>query len=207
MRNTIGKAALIAGVDEVGRGPLAGPVVACAIILRAPVAGLKDSKVLSPLQRVRLDALVRANAEVAVGAASVLEIERLNILYAALLAMRRAVERLAVRPHQVLVDGNRIPPGLDLPTEAIIRGDAEVDCIAAASIVAKVLRDRMMARLALRWPGYGFERHVGYPTERHRRALAELGPTPHHRRHFKGVVPLAAAANAAPVALPPGAPT
>lgn len=187
MRITGGGPLLIAGVDEVGRGPLAGPVVACAVILRMPLEGLADSKKLRAAERQRLEALLRQDAVVAVGAASVAEIARLNILHASMLAMRRAVAKLAVRPAQVLVDGNRIPPGLELPAEAIVQGDALVDCIAAASIVAKVVRDRAMARLALRWPGYGLERHAGYPTELHRRALETLGPTPHHRLGFKGV--------------------
>ena len=187
LRITCGTPQLIAGVDEVGRGPLAGPVVACAIILRLPVGGLADSKVLAASERVRLATLIRACAMVAIGAASVEEIRRLNILHAAMLAMRRAVTKLPVRPSQVLIDGNRVPPDLDLPSESIVQGDARVDCIAAASIVAKVLRDRMMARLALRWPGYGFEHNAGYPTLMHRQALQALGPTPHHRLGFKGV--------------------
>ena len=188
MRITWNGEVLVAGVDEVGRGPLAGPVVACAVILRAPIEGLADSKVLRPQERERLAGLLRESAVVALGAASVAEIARLNILHASMLAMRRAVARLQVRPHQVLVDGNRIPPGLELPAEAVVKGDALVDCIAAASIVAKVVRDRAMARLALRWPGYGLDRHAGYPTEIHRAALLRLGPTPHHRLGFKGVL-------------------
>jgi ribonuclease HII len=187
MRITVGGSVPVAGVDEVGRGPLAGPVVACAVILQVPIEGLADSKVLRAPERQRLAALLQENAVVALGAASVAEIAQLNILHASMLAMRRAVARLKLRPGHVLVDGNRIPPGLGLPAEAIVQGDALVDCIAAASIVAKVVRDRAMARLALRWPGYGLDRHAGYPTELHRRALRELGPTPHHRLGFKGV--------------------
>ncbi|HEX2529087.1 MAG TPA: ribonuclease HII [Geminicoccus sp.] len=188
MRITWNEQVMIAGVDEVGRGPLAGPVVACAVILRAPIEGLADSKALPASERERLAALLRQSAVVALGAASVAEIARLNILHASMLAMRRAITKLQVRPHQVLVDGNRVPPGLELPAEAIVKGDALVDCIAAASIVAKVVRDQAMARLAQRWPGYGLERHAGYPTEIHRQALARLGPTPHHRLGFKGVL-------------------
>ncbi|HWL69709.1 MAG TPA: ribonuclease HII [Geminicoccus sp.] len=188
MRITGGGPVMIAGVDEVGRGPLCGPVVACAVILQRPVEGLADSKALRPAERQRLAAILREQAIVALGAASVREITRLNIFHASMLAMRRAVARLPVRPARLLVDGNRVPAELDLPAEAIVKGDALVDCIAAASIVAKVVRDRAMARLALRWPGYGFERHAGYPTELHRRALLELGPTPHHRPSFKGVL-------------------
>ncbi|WP_035485968.1 ribonuclease HII [Geminicoccus roseus] len=190
MRVTVDGALPVAGVDEVGRGPLAGPVVACAVILRTPIEGLADSKALPAAERRRLALLLQDQAVVALGAASVAEIDRLNIFHASMLAMRRAVCRLKIRPVQVLVDGNRVPPGLDLPAEAVVKGDALVDCIAAASIVAKVVRDRAMARLALRWPGYGLERHAGYPTAFHRQALRELGPTPHHRRGFKGVLPL-----------------
>jgi ribonuclease HII len=187
MRITVGGSVPVAGVDEVGRGPLAGPVVACAVILQVPIEGLADSKVLRAPERQRLAALLQENAVVALGAASVAEIAQLNILHASMLAMRRAVARLKLRPGHVLVDGNRIPPGGGPAAAAGVPGDALVDCIAAASIVAKVVRDRAMARLALRWPGYGLDRHAGYPTELHRRALRELGPTPHHRLGFKGV--------------------
>jgi ribonuclease HII len=174
---------LRAGVDEVGRGPLAGPVVAAAVILRRPVPGLADSKQLSTRERERLAGLIRASAIVAVAAASVAEIERLNILGATMLAMRRAVARLALRPAEVLVDGNR-GPELDCAVRCIIGGDATVPEISAASIVAKVVRDRLMARLAVRHAGYGWERNAGYGTAEHRRALGVLGLTPHHRRGF-----------------------
>jgi ribonuclease HII len=176
---------IVAGVDEVGRGPLAGPVLAAAVVLPAePVEGLADSKALPPARREALARALRGRgALVAVGAASVAEIDRLNILGATHLAMRRAVARLPVRPDEVLVDGNR-PPGLDLPTRCVVGGDATVPAISAASIVAKVLRDRLMARLAARYPGYGWERNAGYPSAEHREALARLGLTPHHRRSF-----------------------
>ncbi len=173
----------IAGVDEVGRGPLAGPVVACAVVLREIPGGLADSKTLTAPRREALAARIVRAGWVALGAASVREIDRLDILRASLLAMRRAVLRLPLRPARVLVDG-RHAPELDLPVECIVRGDARVPAIAAASIVAKVLRDRLMAKLAARHPGYGFERHAGYPTAMHREALRRFGPCPHHRRSF-----------------------
>lgn len=174
---------LTAGVDEVGRGPLAGPVVVAAVILRRPIEGLADSKQLRAAERLRLSLLIREHAVIAVAAASVEEIARLNILGATLLAMRRAVGRLAMRPGLVLVDGNR-PPVLDLPVRCVIGGDATVPEISAASIVAKVLRDRLMANLALRHPGYGWERNAGYGTAEHLAALARLGLNHHHRRGF-----------------------
>lgn len=173
----------VAGVDEVGRGPLAGPVLAAAVILPEPVDGITDSKLLSPARREALAAALAERAIVAVGAASVEEIDRLNILRATLLAMRRAVARLPVRPRAILVDGNQ-PPGLDLPTRCVVGGDALVPAIGAASIVAKVARDRLMCRLATRYPGYGWERNAGYGTAEHRAALGSLGLTPHHRRSF-----------------------
>jgi ribonuclease HII len=186
---------LTAGVDEVGRGPLAGPVLAAAVILRQPVEGLADSKQLSALQRQRLHDLIRERAVVAVAAASVREIERHNILGATMLAMRRAVGRLALRPSEVLVDGNR-GPALDIAVRCVIGGDALVPEISAASIVAKVVRDRLMARLARRHPGYGWERNAGYGTAEHLAALARLGLNRHHRRGFapcaRLVLPLAA---------------
>ena len=174
---------LTAGVDEVGRGPLAGPVVVAAVILGRPIDGLADSKQLSAAERLRLSLLIREHGTVAMAAASVLEIERLNILGATLLAMRRAVGRLGVRPALVLVDGNR-PPVLDLPVRCIVGGDATVPEISAASIVAKVARDRLMALLARRHPGYGWERNAGYGTAEHLAALARLGLNRHHRRGF-----------------------
>ncbi len=179
-------AARIAGVDEVGRGPLAGPVLACAVILREIPDGLADSKALGAARREALAEMVLGCAWVGLGAASVAEIDRINILRASLLAMRRAVQHLPVRPERVLVDG-RHAPDLDLPVECIIGGDARVPAISAASIVAKVVRDRLMARLGARHPGYGFERHAGYPTAAHREALRRHGPCPHHRRSFAPV--------------------
>jgi ribonuclease HII len=180
---------LVAGVDEAGRGPLAGPVVAAAVILdpRAPVHGLADSKTLSPARRERLHDEIRARAlALAVAEASVEEIDRLNILHATLLAMRRAVEGLRLLPCQVLVDGNRLPP-LRVPATAIVRGDATVPAISAASILAKVHRDRLCAALHAQWPQYGFARHKGYPTPAHLQALREHGACPAHRRSFAPV--------------------
>ncbi len=179
------------GVDEVGRGPLAGPVLVAAVILEREVAGLADSKALSAMERRELALLVRRNGRMALAAASVIEIERLNILGATLLAMRRAVLRLGVRPGLVLVDGNRAP-ALDGPVRCVVGGDATVPEISAASIVAKVARDALMARLALRHPGYGWERNAGYPTREHVAALARLGLNHHHRRSFGPCAALAA---------------
>lgn len=183
---------LIAGVDEAGRGPLAGPVVAAAVILDAahPVLGLADSKKLSPVRRERLALEIRAGALAwAVGRAEVAEIDAINILQATLLAMQRAVMALAVAPTQVLVDGNRCPP-LRYPCSAIVRGDATVPVISAASILAKVARDAELRRLDALYPEYGFARHKGYPTLAHRQALRRYGPCPEHRRSF---APVAAA--------------
>ena len=182
----VGKDLLLAGIDEVGRGPLAGPVVAAAVVLRTAVPGVGDSKALAAAERRRLVPLIRAVAWVGIGAASVAEIDRLNILQASFLAMRRALARLPVTPDQVLVDGNRAPP-LPVPATPVIGGDATIAEIGAASILAKVLRDALMARLALRHPGYGFERNAGYGTAQHLAALARLGATPHHRRSFAPV--------------------
>jgi ribonuclease HII len=177
---------LVAGVDEVGRGPLAGPVVAAAVILFEPVDGLADSKTLDPAERDRLAALLLERAWIGVGAASVAEIDRLNVLQASLLAMRRAVLRLGRAPELALVDGNRAPE-LPCPTQTIVDGDTKVPAISAASIVAKVTRDRLMRRLALRYPGYGWETNVGYATAAHRDAIWQLGICCHHRRSFASV--------------------
>jgi ribonuclease HII len=180
---------VIAGIDEVGRGPLAGPVVAAAVVLREPVEGLADSKVLQPARREELALLIRSRAWIGIGAASVLEIERINILSATFLAMRRAVARLPVKPQRFLVDGNQ-SPGIDGSVECVIGGDALIPCIGAASIIAKVTRDRLMRRLAIRYGGYGFETNVGYGTQQHLDGLTRLGPTPHHRRTFAPLVQL-----------------
>jgi ribonuclease HII len=178
--------ALMAGVDEAGRGPLAGPVVAAAVILdpRAPIRGLADSKALSPARRDRLFDEIRAKAlALAIAEASVEEIDRLNILQATLLAMRRAVEGLRLVPGLVLVDGNRLPL-LPMPARAIVKGDATVPSISAASILAKVHRDRLCAELHASWPQYGFDGHKGYPTAAHLQALHLHGACPAHRRSF-----------------------
>ena len=178
----------IAGVDEVGRGPMAGPVVAAAVILRPSTIppGLNDSKVLAPGVRKELcDALCRGS-DVGVGAASVHEIDRINILQATFLAMQRAVSRLSQRPKLVLVDGTQMPK-LSIPLRAVVKGDRRSLSIAAASIVAKVVRDRMMARLAERYPHYGWEHNVGYCTRTHREALERHGASVHHRRSFMPV--------------------
>jgi len=186
----------VAGVDEVGRGPLAGPVVAAAVVFPAGVprklaALLDDSKKLTAEQRqTAFDALYASGkAEIAVAAASVGEINRLNILHAALLAMCRAVARLPAAPDLALVDGN-VAPALPCPVRCVVGGDGRCLSIAAASIVAKVVRDRAMARLAVRWPGYGWETNVGYATEFHREALLRLGPSRHHRPAFASVAQL-----------------
>ncbi len=181
--------AMIAGVDEAGRGPLAGPVVAAAVILPRgrPIDGLDDSKRLSPLRRRRLEPVIKERAlGWHVAFATVAEIDRLNILKASLLAMRRAVEGLGVPPALVLVDGNR-DPGLGLPTRMVVGGDRLHAEISAASILAKECRDRMMRRLAGDHPEYGFERHKGYPTRAHLDALERHGPCAHHRRSFSPV--------------------
>jgi ribonuclease HII len=187
---------LTAGVDEAGRGPLAGPVVAAAVVLDAerPVDGLRDSKRLSAGQRERLAALIRARARAwCVAAAHPEEIDRLNILHATHLAMQRAVAGLGMDPALVLVDGNRAP-AFGLPTRTVVGGDALVPAISAASILAKVARDALMVRLALEYPGYGFEIHKGYPTAAHRAALERLGPSAIHRRSFAPVRDAAARA-------------
>lgn len=180
---------LVAGVDEAGRGPLAGPVVAAAVILDEPcrIRGLADSKTLTARRREQLHDEICARALcVSVAQASVDEIDRLNILQASLLAMRRAVEGLRLLPQQVLVDGNRLPV-LQVPAEAVVRGDASVASISAASIVAKVRRDRLCAELHLQWPAYGFDGHKGYPTALHLAALRLHGACPAHRRSYAPV--------------------
>lgn len=179
----------IAGVDEVGRGPLAGPVTAAAVILPPAgwPAGLNDSKKLSAARRAALEAEILACGTCAVAHASVAEIDRLNILRASHLAMERAVAALDPAPDFLLIDGNLIPAGLTLPAQAVVKGDARSVSIAAASILAKLARDRVMVDLAQQHPGYGWERNAGYPTKSHRQALQDLGVTPHHRRSFAPV--------------------
>lgn len=182
-------AALVAGVDEAGRGPLAGPVVAAAVILDElrPIKGLADSKKLTPARRDMLYDEIRANALCcSIAEASVEEIDQLNILQATLLAMRRAVLGLRLRPAMVLVDGNRLPM-LDVPAEAIIKGDALVPAISAASILAKVHRDRWCAQVDAEFPLYGFAGHKGYGTARHMQALRDHGVCIYHRRSFAPV--------------------
>ena len=179
----------VAGVDEVGRGPLCGPVIAAAVRLdpgRIP-EGLNDSKKLGVARREALYDLLMATADVAIGAASVEEIDAINILQASHLAMIRAVAGLSAPPDHLLIDGNRLPRDLTIPAEAIVKGDARSVSIAAASVVAKVWRDRIMVDLAQQHPGYGWERNAGYPTKDHLAALRNLGPTPHHRRSFRPV--------------------
>jgi len=182
-------AGLVCGIDEAGRGPLAGPVVAAAVILdrrRLPRRlrdGLDDSKKLPAAAREEYAALLWRHAVIGRGAASVAEIDRINILQATLLAMARAVAALGVVPQHALVDGN-VPPRLTCAIETVVGGDGLSLSIAAASIIAKVTRDRLMRRLAARHPGYGWERNVGYATPEHRDALARLGPTCHHRTSF-----------------------
>ena len=187
---------LVAGVDEAGRGPLAGPVVAAAVILDdlAPIKGLRDSKVLTERARERLFDEIRARALCcSIAQASVEEIDALNILQATLLAMRRAVDGLRLRPHKVLVDGNRLPP-LSMAAEAIVKGDSKVAAISAASILAKVHRDRLCLELHARHPQYGFATHKGYPTAAHLAALREHGACVQHRRSFAPVRAVLAAA-------------
>ncbi|PZX11822.1 RNase HII [Palleronia aestuarii] len=179
----------VAGIDEVGRGPLAGPVVAAAVILgeTALPPGVADSKTLRPLMREALAAELESAAQVGIGSASVEEIDAINILQATFLAMRRAVEALPIRPDYVLVDGNRLPGDLPCPGTPLVRGDALSLSIAAASIVAKVARDRVMVDLAQHHPGYGWERNMGYGTKEHLVGLKSHGITPHHRRSFRPI--------------------
>ncbi len=180
---------MVAGIDEAGRGPWAGPVVAAAVIIdqgtmpRELAEQIDDSKVLRPAKRVELAAALESCARIGIGAASVDEIDRVNILKATFLAMARALAALGAPPDTALVDGNRLP---DLPcaAQAIVMGDSKSLSIAAASIIAKVTRDRVMASLAARYPGFGWERNAGYGTPEHRAGLAQLGVTPHHRRSY-----------------------
>ncbi len=190
----------VAGVDEAGRGPWAGPVVAAAAMFLCPpppdlAARLDDSKRLSAAARASLLVDLQRLADaggcaLAVGQATVPEIDRLNVLVASLTAMTRAVAALPRPPAHALIDGDRLPAGLPCPAETVVKGDARALSIAAASIVAKVTRDRLMADLDARHPGYGWARNAGYGTAEHRAALARLGPTPHHRRSFAPVARL-----------------
>ena len=180
---------LVAGVDEAGRGPLAGPVVAAAVILddRQPIHGLADSKKLSAKRREALFDEIRAKALCcSIAQASVEEIDRLNILQATLLAMRRAVLGLRLPPKLVLVDGNRLPV-LEIRSEAIVKGDEKVPCISAASILAKVTRDRWCKQYHVEFPQYGFDQHKGYGTAEHLAALRQHGACPQHRKTFRPV--------------------
>lgn len=183
---------MLAGVDEVGRGPLAGPVVAAAVILPADhkIKGITDSKALDAEKREELDARIRERAlAFGVGVVEPEEIDRINILNAALKAMRFAVEQLATRPAGLLIDGVFRIPGVTLPQQPVVKGDLRCRCIGAASILAKVWRDRTMAELDAKYPGYGFADHKGYPCDSHRKAIRALGPSPVHRRSFFGVLP------------------
>lgn len=183
----------VAGVDEAGRGPLAGPVVAAAVILdpSRPIEGLNDSKKLSEAKRERLALDIREKAlSWAIAEASATEIDEINILQASLLAMRRATEALHFAPEFAQIDGNKVPSGLPCPAEAVVKGDGKIAAIAAASILAKTYRDALMRELAVSFPQYGFERHMGYPTPAHFAALKAHGPCSAHRRSFAPVAQL-----------------
>lgn len=177
----------VAGVDEVGRGPLAGPVVAAAVILNPamPISGLVDSKKISEARREELAKEIRENAlSWAIARVDVDEIDEINILQATMKAMTVAVEQMDQQPDYVMIDGNRIPEGITIPTEAVVKGDDRVACISAASIIAKVARDTEMIEMDTVYPGYGLAGHKGYPTKAHIAALQELGITPIHRKSF-----------------------
>ena len=181
----------VAGVDEVGRGPLAGPVVAAAVILPADVRvrGATDSKALSPKARIEAEAEVRSVAvAVGLGAASAAAVDLLGITAATCAALRRALDALPIRPGHVVLDGRPVR-GLGCEHDAVVKADYRIHCVACASVVAKVCRDRLMGRLHPRYPEYGWDHNRGYGTEDHREALRRLGPSPHHRRSFAGVVP------------------
>ena len=175
-----------AGADEAGRGPLAGPVVAAAVVLPADfnIEGLNDSKKLDAAKRVMLAERIKTGAIWHIEFAEPDEIDRLNILHASMAAMSRAIRALGVVPELAYIDGNRLPPDLPCPGEAVVKGDGKVACIAAASILAKTARDEAMVRMSEVYPGYGFEQHFGYPTPEHLAALQLLGPCPIHRRSF-----------------------
>ncbi len=186
--------AVIAGVDEVGRGPWAGPVVAAACILdydKLP-AEVRDSKKLSAKKREALAPLIEEHMQVALGEASAEEIDTHNILQATFMAMSRAVDNLPQKPDFLFIDGNKIPPQIDIPAETVIKGDDKVASIACASIVAKVYRDKLMAKLAEIYPEYAWEKNAGYGTKAHQQGLAEYGVTEHHRKSFKPIAALMA---------------
>lgn len=188
--NAVADATSIAGVDEAGRGPLAGPVVVAAVILdpALPIDGLDDSKRLSEKRRERLFPLIIARAlAYSVVRVEADEIDRVNILQATLLGMTRALQALAIAPSLALIDGNRLPGSLPCPAHAIVGGDASEPAISAASILAKVTRDHILVEYDARWPGYGFAQHKGYPSPAHLAALARMGPCPEHRRSFAPV--------------------
>ncbi len=179
----------VAGLDEAGRGPLAGPVVAAAVVFPAhmePIVGIDDSKKLSPEQREKLSVLIRERSLFAIAEVTAGQIDEVNILQASLLAMRLAAEKLSRKPEFLLIDGNKKVP-MDTPQRAIVKGDGKVLSIAAASILAKVHRDRLMGEFARQYPAYGFEGHKGYPTISHREAIKRHGPCPIHRKTFRGV--------------------
>ena len=177
---------MIAGVDEVGRGCLAGPVIAASVILKRPIKGLMDSKRLSSKKREDLSQIITNNSIFAIGAADSQEIDQINILQASLLAMQRSLEKLDMQPKKVLVDGNHIFE-TSIEIEAIVGGDNLIPSISAASIVAKVFRDRLMMAYSKEFPNYGFDKHKGYPTKLHKEMLKKYGLTRIHRRTFKGV--------------------
>ena len=181
---------IICGADEAGRGPIAGPVYAAAVVLDPdnPVEGLKDSKKLSEKQRDALAPEIKQKAKAwAIASCTTEEIDQLNILWASMLAMKRAIEALAVKPTIALIDGNRIPKGLAMPAEAIVKGDDKVPEISAASILAKTARDAVMMELHAQYPEYGFDRHKGYPTAYHLQQLEKHGVSPVHRRSYAPV--------------------
>ena len=177
---------MIAGVDEVGRGCLAGPVIAASVILKKPIKGLMDSKRLSSKKREDLSQIIIENSVFAIGAANSQEIDQINILQASLLAMQRSLEKLDMQPKKVLVDGNHIFE-TSIEIEAIVGGDNLIPSISAASVVAKVIRDRLMMAYSKEFPNYGFDKHKGYPTRLHKEMLKKYGLTRIHRRTFKGV--------------------
>jgi ribonuclease HII len=190
MNDTYAAEALIAGVDEAGRGPLAGPVVVAAVILNPArrINGLADSKILTPERREVLDLRIRERAiAFSVVAIEVLDIDRINIFHATMLGMSRALAALAPAPTYALIDGNQLPKALACPARAIVDGDAKEKAISAASILAKVARDKLMCELDQQYPGYGFAQHKGYSTPEHFDALQRLGPCPQHRRSFAPV--------------------